>query len=76
MRRVVRVWRSSCETVSCEPTLMNSTRRWRSSSTTSARSEEKASEKAAWMASVLWASGRPTTDEAVRNWREREGRGR
>ena len=38
-----------------------------------ARSEEKASEKAVWMASVLCRVGLATTDEAVRIWREREG---
>ena len=34
--------------------------------------EEKAPENAVRMASILWREGRPTTDEAVRNW----GRGR
>ena len=62
---VVRVWRSSCEMVIWEPTFTYSTNRWRSSSTITPRSEEKASVNAWWIASTLCRVGRPTMDEAV-----------
>ena len=45
---------------------MYSTRRWRSSNTIMARSEEKASMKAARRESTLCKDDRPTTAEAVR----------
>ena len=41
-----------------------------------ARSEEKASEKAARMDSTLCRVGRPTTAEAVSIWEREGGRGR
>ena len=53
VRRVVRVCRRSCDTVICVPTIMYCTSLCRSSRTTMARSEEKASEKAALMVSIL-----------------------